>query len=59
MGGEVSTFIIWDFVSFTFRIKVELIFLVFVCYVLVISFDVKVCFFCCSDGNIVVWDLYN
>ncbi|TMS03552.1 Methylcrotonoyl-CoA carboxylase beta chain, mitochondrial [Larimichthys crocea] len=29
------------------------------CYALAISPDSKVCFSCCSDGNIAVWDLHN
>ncbi|EDL95733.1 transducin-like enhancer of split 3, E(spl) homolog (Drosophila), isoform CRA_a [Rattus norvegicus] len=29
------------------------------CYALAISPDAKVCFSCCSDGNIAVWDLHN
>ena len=29
------------------------------CYALAVSADSKLCFSCCSDGNIVVWDLHN
>ncbi|KAK2119117.1 hypothetical protein P7K49_000503 [Saguinus oedipus] len=29
------------------------------CYALAVSSDAKVCFSCCSDGNVVVWDLQN
>jgi groucho len=29
------------------------------CYALAISQDGKLCFSCCADGNIVVWDLHN
>ena len=29
------------------------------CYALVISQDSKICFSCCSDGNINMWDIHN
>jgi len=29
------------------------------CYALATSPDSKLCFSCCSDGNIAVWDLHN
>jgi len=29
------------------------------CYALAVSPDSKLCFSCCSDGNIAVWDLHN
>ncbi|XP_042605034.1 transducin-like enhancer protein 4 [Cyprinus carpio] len=41
------------------RIKAELTSSAPACYALAISPDNKVCFSCCSDGNIVVWDLHN
>jgi WD40 repeat protein len=41
------------------RIKAELTSSAPACYALAISPDSKVCFSCCSDGNIAVWDLHN
>ncbi|CAF2016310.1 unnamed protein product [Rotaria magnacalcarata] len=29
------------------------------CYALAISTDGKLCFSCCSDGNVLVWDIHN
>ena len=29
------------------------------CYALAISADGKLCFSCCSDGNVIVWDIQN
>ncbi|KAL0118504.1 hypothetical protein PUN28_009283 [Cardiocondyla obscurior] len=59
VGGEASQLSIWDLVSPTPRIKAELISSAPACYALAISPDSKVCFSCCSDGNIAVWDLQN
>lgn len=39
--------------------KAELASTAAACYALAISPDSKVCFSCCSDGNIAVWDLHN
>lgn len=50
---------IWDLASQTPRIKAELTSSAPACYALAISPDAKVCFSCCSDGNIAVWDLHN
>lgn len=50
---------IWDLASPTPRIKAELTSAAPACYALAISPDSKVCFSCCSDGNIAVWDLNN
>ncbi len=41
------------------RIKAELTSSAPACYALAISPDSKICFSCCSDGNIAVWDLHN
>ena len=41
------------------RIKAELTSSAPACYALAMSPDSKVCFSCCSDGNIAVWDLHN
>ncbi|XP_028406867.1 transducin-like enhancer protein 4 [Dendronephthya gigantea] len=59
VGGEASTLTIWDLASSTPRIKNELTSNAPACYALAISPDSKVCFSCCSDGNIAVWDLNN
>ncbi|KAG7456885.1 hypothetical protein MATL_G00240640 [Megalops atlanticus] len=59
VGGEASTLSIWDLAAPTPRIKAELTSSAPACYALAISPDNKVCFSCCSDGNIVVWDLQN
>jgi WD40 repeat protein len=59
VGGEASTLTIWDLASSTPRIKNELTSNAPACYALAISPDSKVCFSCCSDGNIAVWDLHN
>ncbi|XP_074707398.1 transducin-like enhancer protein 2 isoform X4 [Strix uralensis] len=59
VGGEASTLSVWDLAAPTPRIKAELTSSAPACYALAISPDAKVCFSCCSDGNIVVWDLQN
>ncbi|XP_043189862.1 transducin-like enhancer protein 4 isoform X3 [Amphibalanus amphitrite] len=59
VGGEASTLSIWDLAGPTPRIKCELPSSAPACYALAISPDSKVCFSCCSDGNIAVWDLHN
>lgn len=57
--GEASNLSIWDLTSSTPRIKAELTSSAPACYALAISPDSKVCFSCCSDGHIAVWDLHN
>lgn len=59
VGGEASNLSIWDLASPTPRIKAELTSNAPACYALAISPDSKICFSCCSDGNIAVWDLHN
>lgn len=59
VGGEASQLSIWDLASPTPRIRAELTSSAPACYALAISPDSKVCFSCCSDGNIAVWDLQN
>jgi len=59
VGGEASTISIWDLAAPTPRIKAEMTSSAPACYALAISPDSKVCFSCCSDGNIAVWDLHN
>ena len=48
-----------DVLQPTPRVKAELASTAAACYALAISPDSKVCFSCCSDGNIAVWDLHN
>ena len=60
VGGEASTISIWDLTAApTPRIKGELSSQAPACYALAISPDSKICFSCCSDGNIAVWDVHN
>lgn len=60
VGGEANTISIWDLTaSPTPRIKGELSSQAPACYALAISPDSKICFSCCSDGNIAVWDVHN
>lgn len=59
VGGEASNLSIWDLASPTPRVRSELTSNAPACYALAISPDSKICFSCCSDGNIAVWDLHN
>ncbi|XP_066141044.1 protein groucho-like isoform X4 [Euwallacea fornicatus] len=59
VGGEASNLCIWDLASPTPRVKAELNSAAPACYALAISPDSKICFSCCSDGNIAVWDIQN
>ncbi|KAL0611310.1 Transducin-like enhancer protein 1 [Plecturocebus cupreus] len=59
LGGEASTLSIWELAAPTWRIKAELTSSAPACYALAISPDSKVCFSCCSEGNIALWDLNN
>jgi len=59
VGGEASVLTIWDLAAPAPRIKAELNSNAPACYALAISPDSKVCFSCCSDGNIAVLDLHN
>ncbi|XP_065671029.1 transducin-like enhancer protein 1 isoform X8 [Hydra vulgaris] len=59
VGGEASVLTIWDLAAPTPTIKAELNSNAPACYALAISPDSKVCFSCCSDGNIAVLDLHN
>uniref|UniRef100_A0A2A4JGT2 Groucho/TLE N-terminal Q-rich domain-containing protein n=1 Tax=Heliothis virescens TaxID=7102 RepID=A0A2A4JGT2_HELVI len=59
VGGEASNLSIWDLAAPTPRMRAELTSSAPACYALAISPDSKVCFSCCSDGNIAVWDLQN
>jgi groucho len=60
VGGEASTISIWDLTSTPSpRTKGELNSQAPACYALAISPDSKICYSCCSDGNIAVWDVNN
>jgi len=60
VGGEASTISIWDLTAAPVpKIKGELNSQAPACYALAISPDSKICFSCCSDGNIAVWDVHN
>lgn len=59
VGGEASQLTIWDLAAAKPCIKGKLMCDAPACYALAISPDAKVCFSCCSDGNIAVWDLNN
>ena len=60
VGGEANTISIWDLAANPApRIKGELGSQAPACYALAISPDSKICFSCCSDGNIAVWDVHN
>ncbi|VVD04233.1 unnamed protein product [Leptidea sinapis] len=59
VGGEASNLSIWDLTAPAPRMRAELTSSAPACYALAISPDSKVCFSCCSDGDIAVWDLHN
>ncbi|CAL8095624.1 unnamed protein product [Calicophoron daubneyi] len=59
VGGESSTLSIWDLGSTSPWPKCELNFSAPACYALAVSPDGKLCFSCCSNGNIGVWDIHN
>lgn len=59
VGGESSILSIWDLGSSSPRRKFELNFAAPACYALAVSPDGKLCFSCCSNGNIIVWDFHN
>ncbi|XP_065889415.1 transducin-like enhancer protein 1 isoform X2 [Dysidea avara] len=59
VGGEASTLYMWDLAASPPRIKGELVSNTHACYALAVNSDAKLCFSCCSDGNIAVWDLHN
>lgn len=59
VGGEASTLSIWDLAASKPCRKAELPCTAPACYALAVSPDSKLCFSCCSDGNIAVWDLRN
>ncbi|KRZ45179.1 Transducin-like enhancer protein 3, partial [Trichinella pseudospiralis] len=58
VGGEAQIITIWDLTGIP-KIKAELNNNAQACYALAISPDNKLCFSCCADGNIAVWDIQN
>ncbi|CAH8514500.1 unnamed protein product [Schistosoma turkestanicum] len=59
VGGESSILSIWDLGQASPHPKSELTFAAPACYALAVSPDSKLCFSCCSNGNIGVWDIHN
>uniref|UniRef100_A0A915DEN1 Uncharacterized protein n=1 Tax=Ditylenchus dipsaci TaxID=166011 RepID=A0A915DEN1_9BILA len=57
VGGESETVCIWD--VHTEKIKANLNCEAQACYALAISEDNRLCFSCCADGNIVIWDIVS
>ncbi|KFD68227.1 hypothetical protein M514_06206 [Trichuris suis] len=58
VGGEAQIITIWDLTGVP-KIKAELNNNAQACYALAISPDNKLCFSCCADGNIAVWDIQS
>lgn len=59
VGGETSVIAIFDLSSSTPRIKGELSNTAQACYALATSPDGKLCYSCCAEGSIAVWDIHN
>ncbi|KAK4470302.1 hypothetical protein MN116_005869 [Schistosoma mekongi] len=59
VGGESSILSIWDLGQSNPHPKTELTFAAPACYALAVSPDSKLCFSCCSNGTIGVWDIHN
>eukprot|EP00124_Ichthyophonus_hoferi_P003808 Ihof_evm1s357 gene=Ihof_evmTU1s357 len=64
VGGETSTLSVWDMASPTPRLKAQLESNVPACYALAVSPPSAkqrspICFTCCSDGSINIWDIHN
>lgn len=57
VGGESPNICIWDVNKQT--IRTELTCDSQACYALVTTPDGRMCFSCCADGNIVIWDLVS
>ncbi|VDD76528.1 unnamed protein product, partial [Mesocestoides corti] len=58
IGGESSALTIWD-LNGPGRRKADLNFDAPACYALALSPDCKLCYSCCSDGHVAVWDIHN
>lgn len=64
IGGEASNISICDLnltpsISPVIQVTGELQSKAAACYAIAISSDGKLCYGCCSDGNILVWDIQN
>uniref|UniRef100_A0A915IKD3 Uncharacterized protein n=1 Tax=Romanomermis culicivorax TaxID=13658 RepID=A0A915IKD3_ROMCU len=59
VGGEAPIITIWDLSLPTPKMKAELNSNAQACYALSIGRDDKLCYSCCADGNIAVWDIHN
>ncbi|KAH7727459.1 groucho/TLE N-terminal Q-rich domain-containing protein [Aphelenchoides avenae] len=57
VGGEASTICIWDLAAQ--KVKSSLNCDAQACYALAVSPDNKLCFACCADGNIIIWDIVS
>ncbi|VDL19200.1 unnamed protein product [Hymenolepis diminuta] len=58
IGGESSCLSIWD-LNGTGRRKKDLTFDAPACYALALSPDCRLCYSCCSDGQVAIWDIHN
>ncbi|TPP63504.1 Transducin enhancer protein 3 [Fasciola gigantica] len=58
IGGESNSLTLWDLAG-SGRRKAELTFDAPACYALALSTNGKLCYSCCSDGFVSVWDVHN
>ncbi|KAF8563514.1 hypothetical protein P879_07973 [Paragonimus westermani] len=58
IGGESNALTLWD-LNGPGRRKAELTFEAPACYALALSPNGKLCYSCCSDGYVSVWDVHN
>ncbi|VDO05112.1 unnamed protein product [Rodentolepis nana] len=58
IGGESSCLSIWD-LNGSGRRKKDLTFDAPACYALALSPDCRLCYSCCSDGQVAIWDIHN
>ena len=59
IGGESDSLSIWDLDGPNPRMKGELKSEAAACYAISISPDAKICYSCCCDGTVAVWDIHN
>uniref|UniRef100_A0A914I297 Groucho protein n=1 Tax=Globodera rostochiensis TaxID=31243 RepID=A0A914I297_GLORO len=57
VGGETRTICVWDLNSE--KVKTTLDCEAEACYALAITPDCRLCFSCCSNGSVGIWDLHN